>query len=106
MIPVFMAASALLGLLTGEVLCTLAVVGSLPAIVAVSAEPSPPNSVLASQYAARLLLVLVCIRAPALAILGGAAYVGSRVYYRKRFGLRYPDLTGAREIGPSHSERA
>ncbi len=100
MILAFMAASAVLGVLTGEILCALAVIGSLPAMIAVSVEPSSPNSVLASQYAARLLLVLVCVRAPLLAALCVLAYCGSRLYYGRRFGLRYPDLTGAKEIGP------
>ena len=99
MIVVFMAASALAGALSGETLCVLAVIGSLPAIIAVGLEPTSANSVLASQYAARLLLILVCVRAPLLAILSLIAYAGSRVYYRKRFGLRYPDLTGAKQIG-------
>jgi len=94
----FMAASAVSGALTGETICTLAVIGSLPAVIVAGLEPTSANSVLASQYAARLLLVLVCIRAPLLALLSIAAYVGSRVYYRKRFGLRYPDLRGAKKI--------
>ncbi len=100
MILAFMAASAVLGVLTGEVLCALAVIGSLPTMIAVSVEPSSPNSVLASQYAARLLLVLVCIKAPLLAVLSVLAYFGSRAYYRRRFGIRYPDLSGAIEIRP------
>jgi hypothetical protein len=97
-IPVFMGASAVVGVITGEDLCALAVIGSLPAVVAVGAEPSPTNSVLASQYAARMLLLLVCIKAPMLAILSILAYLGSRAYYGKRFGLRYPDLGGATKI--------
>jgi hypothetical protein len=100
MILVFMGASAVVGYLTGEMLCVLAVLGSLPAMVAVKVEPGPSNSVLASQYSARLLLLLVCVKAPLLAALSIAAYLASRRYYRRRFGLRYPDLTGATEIGP------
>jgi 4-hydroxybenzoate polyprenyltransferase len=100
MILAFMVSSAVLGVLTGEMLCTLAVFGSLPAIIAVGVEPTSSGSVVASQYAARLLLVLVCFRAPLLALLCVAAYAGSRLYYRKRFGLRYPNLSGAVEIGP------
>ena len=99
-ILVLMLASAGVGMLTGEILCVLAVVGSLPAMVAVSVKPDSASSVVASQYAARLLLILVCIGAPLLAALGVAVYLGSRVYYRKRFGLRYPELTGAAEIAP------
>jgi 4-hydroxybenzoate polyprenyltransferase len=98
-----MLGSAVVGVLTGEVVCALAVVGSLPAVVAVSVEQRPANSVVASQYAARLLLVLVCVKAPLLAAFSVLTYVGSRAYYRKRFGLRYPDLTGAAEPVPPSS---
>jgi 4-hydroxybenzoate polyprenyltransferase len=90
--------SALAGVLSGETLCTLAVVGSLPAMLAVGIEASPANSIVASQFAARLLLVLVCIRAPLLAVLSVLVYFASRVYYRKRFRLRYPDIEGAGEV--------
>jgi 4-hydroxybenzoate polyprenyltransferase len=101
LILVFMAASAVSGAVSGEILCALAVVGSLPAMIAVGLEPTPCNSVMASQYSARLLLLLVCVKAPLLAIMGLIAYFGSRVYYRKRFGLRYPDMTGAKSIAPA-----
>jgi 4-hydroxybenzoate polyprenyltransferase len=97
---VLMLASVAVGILEGEVLCTLAVVGSLPAMVAVAVEPGSMNSVVASQLAARLLLVLVCIKAPLLGILGVLAYLGSRAYYGRRFGLRYPHIEGARRIVP------
>jgi 4-hydroxybenzoate polyprenyltransferase len=97
-IPVFMLAAGVAGMLTGEIICTLAVIGSLPAMVAVGLGPGVRNSVVASQFAARLLLVLVCIVVPLLAMLGIATYFGSRVYYRKRFRLRYPDLRGATRI--------
>lgn len=95
---VFMLASAAAGVLADEILCSLAVIGSLPAVVAVGVEKGSTTSVVASQYAARLLLVLVCIKAPLLGVLSILAYFGSRVYYKKRFGLRYPELTGAAEI--------
>jgi chlorophyll synthase len=93
-----MVASASAAVLTGEVLCFLAVVGSLPGMVGVGIEPTPANSIVASQFGARLLMVLVSIGAPLLAVLGVLTYYGSRVYYRRRFGLRYPDLEGAGEI--------
>jgi 4-hydroxybenzoate polyprenyltransferase len=99
-ILVFMCASVAAGILADEILCSLAVIGSLPAIVAVGVERSGTTSVVASQYAARLLLILVCVQAPLLGILSASAYLASRVYYRKRFGLRYPQLTGAAEIVP------
>jgi 4-hydroxybenzoate polyprenyltransferase len=98
MVFVFMLASAAAGVLTDEMLCTLAVVGSLPAMVAVSMGGNTSDSVVASQYAARLLLLLVCIRAPLLGLLALAAYFGSRYYYRRRFGLEYPEMTGARGL--------
>jgi 4-hydroxybenzoate polyprenyltransferase len=95
----FMAA-AVAAILVGDVLCALAVAGSLPAMVAVSVTPGTSNSVTASQLAARLLLVLVCVEAPLLAILGVLVFLGSRAYYGRRFGVRYPDIGGAREIAP------
>lgn len=96
--------SAVVGVASGEMLCALAVLGGLPAVVAVGVEPDSSNSVMAGQLAARLLLALVSVRAPLLAVLTAVTYFGSRAYYKKRFGLRYPDLKGAAEIGPFHSD--
>jgi 4-hydroxybenzoate polyprenyltransferase len=91
------AAAAAVGILTGEMLCVLAVAASLPALVAVSAEPDPASSVVASQLAARSLLVLVCVKAPVFAVITVAVYVASRAYYRRRFGVGYPRMEGAVE---------
>jgi 4-hydroxybenzoate polyprenyltransferase len=87
--------SAAAGLALGEVLCALAVLGSMAAFVAVAADPSPRNSVVASQYSARVLFIVVSVKAPVLAVLGVVTYVAAKVYYAKRFGLNYPNLTGA-----------
>jgi len=90
------AAAVVAGLVLDEVVVAIAALAAGPAFVAVAAEPSSANSVLASQLAARILFVLVAIMAPLLALVGVAAYVLSKVYYRKRFGIDYPRLTGAR----------
>jgi 1,4-dihydroxy-2-naphthoate octaprenyltransferase len=89
-------AAAIAGVWLEEVIVTLAALAAVPAFVAVAAEPNPGNSVLASQIAARVLFVLVAIMAPLLALVGAAAYILSKVYYMKRFGIDYPRLTGAR----------
>jgi 4-hydroxybenzoate polyprenyltransferase len=83
------------GSFVSEPLCVLAALGSIPVFVAVVAEPTAAQSVVASQFAARLLFVLVAVRAPQLAALGILAYLGSRSYYKRRFRLTYPDIRGA-----------
>jgi chlorophyll synthase len=95
---VLLVASGLAGILTDEILCTLAISASLPAFIAVAIEPDPATSVVASQIAARLLLILVCIKAPLLAILTVATFAASKAFFRKRFGLAYPEIRGARKI--------
>jgi chlorophyll synthase len=87
--------AATAGLASGQVLVTLAVTSSLPGMVAVAVEPTSRNSVVASQFAARTLFVLLSIKVPLLALLGLLAVLASRVYYSRRFGLVYPRLTGA-----------
>jgi 4-hydroxybenzoate polyprenyltransferase len=87
--------SGLAGVLADEVLCSLAIVASLPGFVAVAVDPTSRTSVIASQFAARFLLVLVCIKAPLLGVFTLAIYLVSRAYYRRRFGLVYPNITGA-----------
>lgn len=93
---VLLLVAAGVGSFVGEPLCALAALGSVPVFIAVAAEPTAAQSVVASQFAARLLFVLVAVRAPQLAGLGILAYLGSRSYYRRRFGLTYPDIRGAR----------
>ncbi len=93
---VLLVASVAVAGLVGDPLCALAAFASIPASVAIAVEPSSRNSVIGSQFAARLLFVLISIRSPMLALLGIVSYVGSRVYYGRRFGLKYPNLTGAK----------
>jgi 4-hydroxybenzoate polyprenyltransferase len=93
---VLLVASAAVAVLVGDSLCALAAFGSIPAAVAVAVDPTSRNSVIGSQFAARLLFVLISVRSPMLALLGVVCYVGSRIYYGRRFGLKYPNLTGAR----------
>jgi hypothetical protein len=69
--------------------------GAVPAFAAVAIEPTSANSVVASQLAARVLFVLVCVAAPILAGMGVVTYVLARIYYARRFGVGYPRLTGA-----------
>jgi chlorophyll synthase len=82
----------------GDSLCALATFASIPATIAVAVEPDSRNSVVASQFAARLLFVLISIRSPVLAVLGVASYVGSKIYYARRLGLDYPNLRGAQGL--------
>jgi 4-hydroxybenzoate polyprenyltransferase len=97
---VLLALSAITAFSVGEMLCGLAVLGSIAAFVAVAADPTPMNSVVASQFSTRLLFVLVSVKAPLLGVLGIASYAAAKIYYAKRFGLNYPNLKGA-EGGPS-----
>ena len=92
-----LAASAVSGVLAGELRCSIAAIVSLPAFVALVVEPSPRVSVVASQFAGRAFFVVVSIAVPLLAVMGGAAYGLSRLYYARRLGLDYPRITGARE---------
>lgn len=91
----FMVLAGLAGLLVGEALAVLAVAAALPGFIGVAFEPAPRASVVASQLAARLLLVLVCLKAPVLAALAIPTYFASRSYYARRFGVEYPRVTGA-----------
>ena len=91
-------ASTVVAGLVGDSLCALAAFGSMPAAIGVAVEPDPQNSVVSSQFAARLLFVLVSIRSPVLALLGVAVYVCSKLYYSKRLGLDYPNVAGARAL--------
>jgi 4-hydroxybenzoate polyprenyltransferase len=100
---VLLAGAAISGIWLGETIVALAALAAVPAFVAVAAEPSPANSVLASQLAARVLFVLVAVLVPLLAVVGAAAYLVSKVYYLKRFGLDYPNLTGAK-LKPAGSD--
>jgi 4-hydroxybenzoate polyprenyltransferase len=92
---VLMASAAAAGIAVDEPICAAAALGSIPGLVAVAVRPTAANSVLASQLAARVLFVLASVCAPVLAAMGVAAYVMSRVYYARRFGVRYPSMTGA-----------
>jgi 4-hydroxybenzoate polyprenyltransferase len=89
--------AAVLGAVIGEVPCTLAAAGSIPAFMAIAVDPTPQNSIVGSQFAARLLFILISIKAPVLAVLGLISFIAAKVYYSKRFGLDYPNLTGAEE---------
>lgn len=91
-------ASTVVAGLVGDSLCALAAFGSMPASIGVAVEPDPQNSVVSSQFAARLLFVLVSIRSPALALLGVVAYACSKVYYSRRLGLDYPNMAGAKSL--------
>jgi 4-hydroxybenzoate polyprenyltransferase len=97
--------SAVAAFALGEVLCGLAVLGSLPAFVAVAVEPVAGNSVIASQLSARILFVMVSVKAPVLGVLGIASYAAAKIYYAKRFGLDYPNLKGAQTGSPAASSR-
>jgi 4-hydroxybenzoate polyprenyltransferase len=92
---VLLAFSVTTALVLHEGLCYIAAAGSLPAFVAVAARPDHRHSVLCSQFAGRLFLVVVGIRAPVLLGLVLLTYVASRAYYGKRFGIKYPRLEGA-----------
>ncbi|MFH1220715.1 MAG: UbiA family prenyltransferase [Candidatus Eisenbacteria bacterium] len=90
-----MCLAAAAGIISGEPILALAALGATPAFVAVAVRPTCSNSVLASQLAARILFLLVCVCAPILAVIGAIVYVASKIYYAKRFGVGYPRLTGA-----------
>ena len=90
----FLVLAAVSGAVLDEMPVWLATTGSLPAFVSVAVDPTDRGSVLASQFAARLIFVLVAIQAPVLGLLGIVVYVASRLYYSRRLGLTYPRLAG------------
>ncbi|HVP58285.1 MAG TPA: UbiA family prenyltransferase [bacterium] len=101
---VLLAGAAVAGVLLDELVVVIAALGAVPAFISVAADPNPANSVLASQLAARILFVLLAVMAPLLAAVGVAAYVVSKIYYMKRFGIDYPRLTGASLEAPAGSD--
>jgi len=98
---VLMGLSGLTGLAVGETLCVMAVAAGLPGFIGVALDPSSRTSVVASQFAARFLLVLVCIKVPVLALLAVLTYLASKSYYARRFGVAYPKVTGAEKTKSS-----
>ncbi|MFZ1947792.1 MAG: UbiA family prenyltransferase [bacterium] len=102
---VLMSSAAGAGIVVDEPICAAAALGSIPGLVAVAVRPTPANSVLASQLAARILFVLVSVCAPVLAGIGAVTYATSRIYYAKRFGLKYPSMTGAAALEGRGPER-
>jgi 4-hydroxybenzoate polyprenyltransferase len=96
---VLMSLAGLVAIMTDEPLCAVAALSSIPGLIAVAARPSGPNSVVASQIAARVLLILAGICAPILLAIAGITYLIAKVYYAKRFGVDYPKLGGAAPRG-------
>jgi chlorophyll synthase len=92
---ILMSLTAAVAVVTREPLCAVAALSSVPGLVAVAVRPSPRNSVVASQLAAAVLLILAGICAPILLAMAGATYLISRVYYARRFGVDYPRMGGA-----------
>jgi hypothetical protein len=87
----------------GETLAVLAVAAGLPGFIGVGLDPSSRTSVVASQFAARFLLVLVCVNAPVLALLAVLTYLASKSYYSRRFGVDYPRVAGAKRTRSSRA---
>lgn len=90
-----LAAAAAGGFLLGDARCAIAAFASLPAFIAAAVEPAAEVSVPASQFAGRAFFIIISIGVPPLGAIGAATYGLSRIYYARRFGLDYPQLTGA-----------
>jgi chlorophyll synthase len=100
---VLLTLSGLTALAVGETLAVLAVAAGLPGFIGVGLDPSSRTSVVASQFAARFLLVLVCVNAPVLALLAVLTYLASKSYYSRRFGVDYPRVAGAKRTRSSRA---
>ena len=87
-----MSAAALVAVLVGEPIGAVASLSSIPGLIAVAVRPARSNSVVASQIGAWALLILAGVCAPILIGIAALTYLGSRVYYGKRFGIGYPRL--------------
>jgi 4-hydroxybenzoate polyprenyltransferase len=66
---------------------------SLPAYVFLSIRRTERNAQIAVKWAVVALALVIGIRWPVLFVLAIATFFASRVYYRMRFGLRYPNIT-------------
>lgn len=92
---VLMCVAGMVAIVADEPLCAVAALSSVPGLVAVAVRPVPGNSVVASQLAAIVLLILAGVCAPLLLGIAAVTYVISRLYYAARFGLDYPRIGGA-----------
>ena len=90
-----MSAAAIAAIAVGEPIGAVAALSAIPGLIAVAVRPSGSYSVVASQIAAWVLLILAGVCAPVLLGIAVLTYLGSRVYYAKRFGVGYPRLGGA-----------
>ncbi len=98
---IMLASSGLMAAVGGEVLLWLGAIGSMPGFVALAFEPTRRTSIVANRIAAGLLVILISIRIPLYGFLAICIYLVSRWYYRRRFGLDYPSLSGPDSYGES-----
>jgi 4-hydroxybenzoate polyprenyltransferase len=90
-----LAGAALVGGVARDVLGLFGPLLSLPLMVRAHATRGRADRVAANQVAVAVFAVIVGVRLPYLFLLFALVYAGSRLYYRARFGLTYPE-TGVR----------
>lgn len=95
---VLVAGAAFVGGIARDALGLFAPLLSLPLLIRAHATRKRADRVAANQVAVAVFAVIVGVRLPYLLILFALVYVGSRLYYRARLGLTYPE-TGVRSSG-------
>jgi 4-hydroxybenzoate polyprenyltransferase len=86
------ASAAVLGGVARDSLGFFAPVLSLPLLLRAHVTGARPDRIAANQVAVAVFAVVVGVRLPYLLALFAIVYVGSRLYYRARFGLTYPEV--------------
>ncbi len=92
---VLLTAAAVVGAWARDSLGFFAPLLSLPLLVRAHGTLERSDRIAANQVAVAVFAVIVGIRLPYLIVLFALVYLGSRAYYRARFGLTYPE-TGPR----------
>jgi 4-hydroxybenzoate polyprenyltransferase len=82
--------AAVVGCLARDVVGIVGALASLPLLIRSHVTGARAHRIAAHQAAVAVFAVVVAVRSPLLLVLLVAVYVGSRAYYRSRFGLAYP----------------
>mgnify|MGYP001138511425 CR=1 FL=1 len=93
-----MALAALTGLVIRDPVASVGSLLSLPMLIRAHVTGSSRDRLAASQVSVGVFCLLVSIRAPFLLALVALVVLGSRLYYRRRFGMTYPELGAERAL--------
>ena len=88
---VLVAAAAVVGGIARDALGFFAPLLSLPLLIRAHGTRERSDRIAANQVAVAVFAVIVGVRLPYLLVLFALVYLGSRFYYRARFGLTYPE---------------